>query len=119
MTTPERLRRRQRIEGSLLVLIGLLVLLQSLWFNTEDRQQRRCLEENFSDLSVALEARAKLTQQDTESTRRVILAASTAHSRGKLRAALDRYVREQTAIQQERRAHPLPPYPPGTCQSKR
>lgn len=76
MTTPERLRRRQRRESSFIALVGLAVLVSSLWLNSqdaaqqrEDQTQRECIARNFTDLSEALNARAELAKKDARASR--------------------------------------------------
>ena len=133
MTTPERLRRRQRIEGSALIIIALLMLGQSWYFNAEDRDQRACIQQNFVELSRALDARADLTQRETSQNKALWLIYAeaaglvkddpTAELKPKDQARLQRelvaqlleYKREITEIEQERRENPLPPYPVGVC----
>lgn len=122
MTTPEALRnrqmrllRRQRIEGALLVVIGIAMLLQSVYFSGRDDRQRECLAANFRDLSAALEVRAKLTNRETEAARRVNLAELRSKTEAEFVDELRRYERAVKAIQSEREEHPLPPYPPGRC----
>lgn len=140
MTTPERLRRRQYIEGALLVVIGILMLVQSAYFHKVDQDQRevdveqqQCLADNFQDLSVALDARSKLTSRETSQNKALWLIYAEAAGllkddpTGKLSKKdqnqlqidlvhqLLEYRREITDIEKDRKAHPLPPYPVGQC----
>jgi hypothetical protein len=133
MTTPEKLRRRQRIEGVVVILLAIFTVVQGVAFSLEDRDQQRCVEEKFGELSVALDARADLTERETEATRRVwrvyAKAAGLASQdssnelspeqenrlRAELVAALLNYQDEARAIQAERKENPLPPYPIGSC----
>ena len=115
MTTPERLRRRQRIEGVLLVVIGLLMLLQSVLFNAQDQRQRECLEDNFTALSNALEVRSELVSRETEAAKRVNLAELTASTDQEVVEELELYKTEIEEIQRIREENPVPPYPSGEC----
>jgi hypothetical protein len=133
MTTPERIRRRQRIEGGVLILLAIFTVIQGVAFSLEDRDQTRCMEDKFRELSVALDARGDLTERETEATRRVWrvygkaagLASQDASNelseeqesrlRAELVAALLNYQDEARAIQAERKENPLPPYPVGSC----
>lgn len=69
MTTPERLRRRQRIEGTILILLAIFTALQAVYFSLERQEDRRetdnCISKKFYALSVALDERSKLTAQET------------------------------------------------------
>ena len=136
MTTPERLRRRQVIEGGLLILLGVAMLVQSLYFSLEDRAQRRCIAENFSELSGALDARSSLAERETTQNQALwgiyAEAAGIINKSGKppeealtekqqadlnsrLIKQLLEYQTEMEDIKQDRKRNPLPPYPPGTC----
>lgn len=66
MTTPERLKRRQLIQGALIIVMGFALVVNSWYFNNKDSDQRDCLVENFSDLTTALEFRSALTAQEFE-----------------------------------------------------
>lgn len=76
MTSPERLRRRQRIEGVFLICLGAFIAAQSIYFNQKDSDQQDCLETNFVNLSVALNVRADLAQDETAVRKRVDKAES-------------------------------------------
>lgn len=127
MTTPERLRRRQYIEGALLVVIGVLMLLQSAYFHSVDQDQSECLETNFAALSKALDTRSELQEQESSATRNVLLAFAKAarevdapkkrqlENREKMIDALLEYDRITAHVQDQRDKHPFPPYPAGTC----
>lgn len=143
MTTPERFRRRQRIEGTFLVIIGLLLIVSTLWFRHQDEEQRACIGENFIDLSASLTRRGELAERDAQLNRRESRAqfreskanrifyrdafASTSDA-GVFEAYGDYRVRiaaidatrvkikaERQAINKEREENPLPEFPRGTC----
>jgi len=145
MTTPERFRRRQLIEGSVLIMLAVFIALQSVAFNLQSRDQQKCLEQSFSELNRALVSRSTLA---TESNRLkdqnaqltadqfdwllalFVTSASNPHPTEKERAELrERFLRETKAFQdqradlkkqiavvtEEQADHPLPPYPAGKC----
>lgn len=133
MTTPERLKRRQMIEGSLLVVIGIALLVQALYFQAKAADQRECLTTNFQELSVALDARGDLTQKETAQNKALWLIYARAAGllkdpKGELTQKqqqrfqvelvdqLAEYQRVIKKIEEERKEHPLPPYPLGVCQ---
>ena len=115
MTTPERFRRRQRIEGAVLIILGLLMLGQALYFNAADSRQRACVNDNFHELSLVLQRRADLVDRETEAARRVNLAELAVDTEAEFLYELRRYKREIDQIQQARSRNPLPPYPVGEC----
>lgn len=136
MTSPERFRRRQRIEGVVLILLAIFTVIQTVAFQLSDRGQQQCVETKFSELSVALDARADLTARETAASAKVWRvwgeAAGLAENapghelspededrlQGQLVDALLGYQREVKAIQAEREENPLPPYPVGSCKDE-
>jgi hypothetical protein len=133
MTTPERLKRRQLIEGAMLIVIGLAMLWQSWYFAGQADEQRQCLVDNFQELSVALDARGDLAER--ESAQNKALWSIYAEAAGLVRddpteelppreqaklqrrlvAQLLEYDRVMDDIADQRRSTPLPPYPAGQC----
>lgn len=116
MTTPERLRRRQLIEGLVLIVIGVVMIIQGFYFGHQDKEQRECLANNFRDLSVALNDRSSLVDRETQANRRVNLAELNSTTDAEYLAELQWYDREIDAIEKARDETPLPPYPVGECQ---
>lgn len=143
MTTPERLRRRQRIEGTFLVIIGLLLIVSTLWFRYQDHQQRTCLATNFGNLRSALEVRGDLANRDSRANRletaaariearslnKFLVAAFAATDQsgvleayGDYRVSVmkaaeirERVDRRREQIRKEREGTPIPAFPEGTC----
>lgn len=136
MTTPERLRRRQIIEGVLLILIGFAMLGQTWYFNEQDREQRDCLGDNFAELTVTLTARADLAERESAATKRLWLINAEAAGllkddptrpltpqeqarlQAKLVDALLDYEKVINSVERSRREHPVPPYPVGECRQE-
>jgi hypothetical protein len=116
MTTPERFRRRQRIEGTILLVLGVFTILIAFYFNNEDARQRDCLTRNIHELSDAVQQRGDLAARDSRTTTRVVLDVARATRQEQVRRSLDRYIAAQARIQQARRENPLPPFPKGACQ---
>lgn len=145
MTTPERFRRRQLIEGFVLIMLAIFIAVQSVAFSLEDRDQSKCLRESFADLNQALVGR---TQLATEANRLkdqnaqltadqfdwllnlFVTSASNQNPTEQERAELrERFLRETKEFQNQRAKlkqeiaevteeqtnHPLPPYPAGKC----
>lgn len=143
MTTPERFRRRQRIEGAFLIFIGLTIIISTAYFRSADTAQRACLADNFGALSTTLNARGELARKDTkvnlieaDATRlesranndfykEAFAATSDAgvfDAYGGYRVTLAevnrmraKVDRRRAHIAAEREAHPIPGFPAGTC----
>lgn len=121
MTTPERLRRRQRFEGAGLLVLGLLVAASTVFGETRDDKQDRtfkeCIVSIVSDISSNSDARASLNALDTAATNRVILrVASAGGDRTAIQTALDDFKNEQKSIAEAREKNKVPPFPDGKCQ---
>lgn len=117
MTTPERLRRRQRMEGAILVIVAVLMVAQAFYFNLQDKAQRDCLQRNLRDFSTALRVRADLSEDDSQAKTNVIMAVARASGdAGKTQTALDAFIIDQASIDQKRRETPVPPIPSGECE---
>lgn len=116
MTTPERFRRRQRIEGTALVILGVFTILMSLYFRAQDIDQRACLTNQFRQLSDALSTRSNVTARDSKATTDVILEVARAKKPGEVRKSLDRYIAKQARLDLIRKQNPFPPFPEGACE---
>ena len=144
MTTPERLRRRQRIEGVFLIIVGLAVVVSSLYFRHQDQQQRSCLTSTVGGIVDALNARGEIaTRQaqvakresnvarlESNATRRLFREGFAAEDQAALFAAYGQYritlsvvdakrerIDEKRAqIEEDRAKNPYPDFPAGTCE---
>lgn len=115
MTTPERLRRRQRIEGAVLIILAICMLIQAWYFHSRDVGQRNCVANQFHQLASVQRARAELVDQDSKSTDRVITSVAQAKSKSDVQVALSMFLATQKKITAERETHKIPPFPPGSC----
>ena len=115
MTTPEKFRRRQRIEGAAVTVIGALLLAQAWYFQNQDEEQRDCIRDQVQSVVNTLTARSGLAQRESDNTARVLIAAADADAETNFQSVLDRYKREQEAITAARDANPIK-YPTGTCE---
>lgn len=133
MTTPENFRRRQLVEGAMLIVVGIAMILQGWYFANEDRAQRVCVEDKFRELSVALESRADLTERETAQNKALWMiyarAAGLVQDKEEIKLTpkqqekfnrelvnqLLEYKRVITSIERERQENPVPPYPVGVC----
>lgn len=116
MTTPERLRRRQRIEGTFVIVLAVLMILGGLYFNAEDAAQRACINDSFRELSRVQGIRADLIERESNANQRVNLAEFKVSTEAEFLAEGARYERVMNKIQAERERNPVPPYPAGECE---
>lgn len=70
MTTPEAFRRRQRIEGFFLLVVGIAVIASSIYFHERDKGVRDCVTRAFSNFTSVSAERSKLAEQDTALSKR-------------------------------------------------
>lgn len=129
MTTPERLRRRQRIEGTFLVVIGVLMLLQFQYFQHQDAKQRACLVDIVAEQNDAMSRRGDIASQDatvnaeeSTATRTLIVDVFAAKSREEAQAAFAAAQEKWVAVDKRRqqvaaarRSNPIPDFPDGKC----
>lgn len=115
MTTPERLRRRQLIEGTVLIILGICMILQAWYFHHNDIIQKKCLADQITAVTKSYTARAKITQRDSEAKTKVIKEVAQAKTQEQVRSALNEFLTTQNQIDEDRKNHPVPPFPPGTC----
>lgn len=123
------------IEGALLIVLGVGLVVQSSYFQGQNEQQRRCLGDNFRELTVTLTDRAQLAAQESEANKRVWLVwadaagivrddptqplppKEQARLQRDLVAALLDFKRVVDSVEVQRRENPVPPYPAGSCAS--
>lgn len=136
MTTPEKIRRRERI-----IIVGLIVVLVGVIFTSwqdqraDDRAQQReqsaeardaererryqlCLTEQITALTDSLTVRGRLAEADSDITRRVILTVANATSSQNMvgvRTALAQYAIDAAEVKRLRARTTIPPFPTGKC----
>lgn len=129
MTTPERLRRRQRREEILLILLGIAIGIASIYFHSQDVKQRRCIASNTSELNSILTKRGELSEQEaavnkaeSTATRRLIIEVFASETREESFAAFQRAQRKWAQVDldrerlvRQRAQNPIPDFPEGTC----
>lgn len=118
MTTPERLRRRQRIESTFIVILTIALVAAALWFNGQASAQQTCLSTYISINSQTTKIRSDLVSRESKTTRKFLLDATdpdkvkTREEFQKIRA---RYKRSLASIDAARAANPVQPFPKGVC----
>lgn len=144
MTTPERFRRRQRIEGVFLIILAIVSVAYGVWDSERAQARDECMADNFRASGYTLERRAELTEKATQISLRVdALQAHTNSNQDKLIAdamsaedkaeAIAAFVVFQRRVEQldqrrirlderqskllrQRQRTDLPPFPSGTCE---
>lgn len=137
MTTPERIRRRQRINqlliGITLIFIGVGMVWQARHYEELRQEQSQCFSNQFHELTVVLGKRSELNAAETRANATFLLGLAQLSERysgdenmpptpeqqqqGRLalRELLRIYVQEQNKIQEERKSHEIPEYPTDQC----
>lgn len=143
MTTPERLRRRQRREEVLLIGLGILVGIVSIYFHGQDVKQRDCIASNFGELTSSLNTRgeiaarearaaqleAKATRLESKANNAFYKAAFSSTDTAEVFDAYGAYRvtiaqvnamrikvdHRRNAIAEDRADNPIPDFPRGTC----
>lgn len=117
VTTPERLRRRQRIESFLVTVTIVLTVITGIYFNRQNQKQNECMAMQFHELSVTLNARADLTRREADAVAKVLITAANAKTGDQVAESLREYNKTRTQIAKERADNPLPKFPTGRCES--
>lgn len=122
MTTPEKVRRRERLLGVGLVICGLLVAgssyLNDKRDDAQDKEFRNCITQVVGELTDSLTARSDLTEPDAKSVRELISDLLQAKSPEDSQAAIKKYNHTQADLADIRKTNPIPPFPDGTCDDK-
>jgi hypothetical protein len=103
------------LEQGFLIILAILMVTQTWYFHHQDNEQQRCFEGKISALTSTLTARGRLSDRDSKNTSKMILAVSTAKTAEEFQRILKDYKSTYNQIEQDRKDHPVPPYPPGRC----
>lgn len=123
--------------GVAIMVLGVLTVVQGIQARaedkrarTEDASQRACLADNFGKLTEALTVRGDLadresknrTLSDSSQTKLIVQVFTVAKTPedakrifAEFNATQQKVKAEARAITASRKAHPYPPFPPGTC----
>lgn len=130
MTTPEKFRRRQRVEGALLLALAFTTIIYGVWDSGQSRDRDRCMAESFRSAGHYQVVRAELAEESTNLRLRVDDLQSrvfTSFERGTtadefytvLEDFQDKYSEleaEQRALLKERKRANPPEFPDGKCE---
>lgn len=115
MTTPERLRRRQRRESLFIGILALGLFAGFIYFRGQDMSQERCISAFISADSETSTVRSGLVEDESTATRRVIRRALAAESVDDLRNARRKYREALKTIDDAREENPVRAFPDGVC----
>lgn len=118
MTTPENFRRRQRVEGTALIVLGLWIAFWTYHSSERDEDIVQCLENKVTALGATSSARGGLVELETEATRKVIQGSNEVKSQREFDQLIKDFNASIRSIQQIRKATPVPPYPAGSCDAQ-
>ena len=116
MTTPERLRRRQRIESAMIAVLAVCLVAATLYFTARSDRQQACMRAFIDSSSDTSEVRAKLNERESEATRRVIQTALSVQTAEELVQVRSEYNREIARIAKARKANPVERFAADECE---
>lgn len=117
MTTAEKFRRRQRIEGVALVLLGVFSVILGVYFQAQQTAQRDCIESKFSEFTSTLKVRSHLTSQQLNQFKNLIDGALASTTPEEFESVKKQYARTSARIERIKARHPIQAYPNGACDS--
>lgn len=115
MTTPERLRRRQRRESAGLAFLALGLVVATMYFDAQDDRQRACIGAFVTNYTKTSAVRSRVLEQESDATRRVIRDALSAQSADQIAMTRREYDRAIRGIDSARERNPVSALPEGIC----
>jgi hypothetical protein len=130
MTTPEKFRRRQRIEGTIVIALAIASIAYGVVDSREEQARDACMVKSFEQANDVQNLRASLAEQTSEvqeaidnNQNRVIQTVSSANNRkevarafAEFNAEVERLDDERAELLRERKNTDIPPFPTGKCE---
>jgi hypothetical protein len=130
MTTPEKFRRRQRIEGTVVIALAIASIAYGVVDSREEQARDACMVQSFEQANDVQNLRASLAEQTSEvqeaidnNQNRVIQTVSSANNRkevarafAEFNAEVERLDDERAELLRERKNTDIPPFPTGKCE---
>jgi hypothetical protein len=130
MTTPEKFRRRQRIEGTIVIALAIASIAYGVVDSREEQARDACMVQSFEQANDVQNLRASLAEQTSEvqeaidnNQNRVIQTVSSANNRkevarafAEFNAEVERLDDERAELLRERKNTDIPPFPTGKCE---
>lgn len=118
MTSPERIRRRQRIEIFLILLLLSGMIAQQWYFGNRYEEHTECLETKIREMNNAYSARSEVSADEFALVDATIFSIVLANGQTEVRQALENYRTGRGELQRERRTNPVPPFPGSECKER-
>ena len=115
MTTPERLRRRQRIEGTALLILGVFTIFLAIYFNAQDREQRECFRQAIQEQSERNAPRAEAVEMESATFRAIFDRAFDGVGPREAKRLEARFDRRLAKVDQLREENPVRPLEEDFC----
>lgn len=115
MTTPERLRRRQRRESAFIAVLAFALGVVVLVYRVQEGRDDRCFEAYLKSDSETSQLRSGLVERESQATRDVLRGSGEVTTREEFEALLAAYDAELRAIDAERKDNPVEPFTTETC----
>ena len=118
MTSPQRIRRRQRIEIILILCMLAGMVFQQWYFGNRDESHTKCLEAKVREMNKAFTARSALSAAEFTLVDATIFGVVNATNQKQVEDALELYRENRVKLQEARRNNPVPPFPESECDTK-
>lgn len=115
MTTPERLRKRQRRETAGIAFLAFGLAGSTVYFVGQDAAQDRCLREFVKNDTDTSAIRSDAVETESKATRDIIRGVFGASTRRQVQAAYEEYKLALEAIDATREENPIKPFPDDLC----
>lgn len=118
MTSPEKSRRRQRIEGSLILVLGVFTVAYTIHDTQQEDEDRLCVQDTVSDIVAVIENSREANRVTTDALHQVIFDGLSGkfETRRDVTRARRVYVKARAEATRLRAEAPLPPDPEKVCQ---
>lgn len=107
MTTPERLRRRQRRESIFIAVLTIALVTMAVVYRVREAADDRCIDAFIENQTETSKVRSNLVERESQATRAYLHGAGDIKSRADFEALIAAYDDEIAAIDAERQANPV------------
>ena len=115
MTTPERLRARQRRESAFIALLAIALVVVVVMYRIREAADDRCFEAYIATQSETSKLRSQLVEQESLATRHIISGAFEIKTREEWEALHKQYVISLARIDRAREENPVPTFDADSC----
>lgn len=115
MTTPERLRARQRRESAFIAILAIALAVVVFIYRYQEERDDRCFRAYLANQSETSKTRGEIVERESQATRDAIHGSGSVTSREEFKALLEAYDKELRAVDQARKDNPIQEFNPETC----